>query len=126
MTRPAALKQAPKIPPEADGRAILLNSVSEAEWQRQVITWAHRAGYRVHHVHDSRAQEWGTDSGVPDLILAQEGKVLWLPELKTQRGRVTLQQTAWLNAIRQSVGWAAPVWRPGDEAAVKAALGLSR
>lgn len=109
---------------QSDGRAALLATVTEAEFQKQVITWAHRAGYLVWHCHDSRTQEWGTDSGVPDLILARPGRTLLLPELKTQRGVVTLKQTAWLRAIRQAHAVDAPIWRPGDEREVRRALGL--
>lgn len=106
----------------SDGRAVLLNNVSEAAFMRQVITWARRGGYLVYHCHDSRNQEWGTDAGVPDLILAKAGEPLLIPELKAQRGRVTLPQTTWLQTLRLTTGVEAPIWRPGDGDAVRLLL----
>lgn len=103
------------------GRDLILGSISEREWQRQVITWAKREGWKVYSIHDSRTQEWGTDPGFPDLVLVRGDRLLFV-ELKAQSGRLRPSQTGWRIALEAvpCVEWHA--WRPSDEATVKHAL----
>lgn len=106
-----------------DGRALLLAHQTEAQFQRQVITWAKRSGFLVLHVHNSRGVlEWGTDKGFPDLVLAKAGEPLYLPELKSMQGRLSDAQGAWLTAIRGATSIEAPVWRPDDADAIRGLL----
>jgi hypothetical protein len=100
-------------------RALVLGSVSETEFQRWVIDTAHRAGWLVHHDHDSRKQEWGTDAGFPDLVLARRGRVIFA-ELKTARGSVMGDQRRWANALIGPVDFY--VWRPADEGLIERTL----
>lgn len=104
-----------------DSRARVFGTITEREWQTQVLTWAKRYGWKTYHVHDSRTQEWGTDPGFPDLVLARADRLLFV-ELKAQSGRLRPSQTGWRIALEQvpHVEWYA--WRPRDEIAVRECL----
>ena len=82
--------------------------MSEKDFQTQVISLAGLYGWRHYHTYDSRRSV----AGFPDLVLVREGRVIFA-ELKTERGKMTLAQQDWLQALRQT-----PVetylWRPSD------------
>lgn len=84
--------------------------MSESTLQARVIAHARTLGWLVYHTHDSRRSQ----PGFPDLVLVHEKqeRVLYR-ELKTQRGRVRPEQTAWLRALTRA-GQDAAVWRPTD------------
>lgn len=83
-------------------------AMTEAVLQQKVEEMAARLGWRGYHTHDSRR----SDAGFPDLVLLRRG-VHVVRELKTERGRVTPQQQAWLDDYQQA-GVDACVWRPLD------------
>lgn len=101
--------------------------LSEADWQRRVMDTARIAGFRCAHFRAAidRSGRWSTpmegDKGVPDLILAKGGRVL-LAELKSDRGKPTVEQRAWLEAL----GDHGRLWRPADWDQVLADLGVAR
>lgn len=99
--------------PVTEARRTVLEATTEADWQTAVIEYAHKKGWLVHAMKDSRQQWWGTDSGFPDLVLAREGRVVFA-ELKDMKGRLGISQRVWAAEI----GRAAEVycWRPSDEA----------
>lgn len=80
---------------------------SEAGFMAAVVTAARYLGWRVYHTYDSRR----SSSGFPDLVLVKD-RVLYR-EVKTDRGKVTPEQTAWIEALRVA-GVDAGVWRPAD------------
>lgn len=102
-------------------RARVLATITEREWQDQVIAWAKRAEWLVHHVHDSRKDEWGCHPGFPDLVLVRAPRVLFV-ELKRDRGYVSTLQAVWLASLRASPGVETYTWRPRDEIAVRECL----
>jgi hypothetical protein len=75
-------------------------SMSEEDLTATVIELAHFHHWLVFHPRPARGRggEWRTatqgDVGMPDLVLARGGVIL-LIELKTQRGRLSHEQTAW-------------------------------
>jgi hypothetical protein len=95
-------------------KAAKLPKLSEREFQRQVIELATRCGWAVYHTHDSRRSQ----RGFPDLVLARPrqgdrpGALLFV-ELKTETGRLSLDQIFWL-ATLNAAGVTAKVWRPAD------------
>lgn len=107
--------------PPLTGRAALLATLTEAQWQRQVVEWATRAGYRVFHAYDSRRSA----GGFPDLCLVKTGRPVIFSELKTISGRLSPQQKVWLDELAQCPGTLVRVWRPTDETTIKADLGLA-
>jgi len=67
-------------------------------------------GWLVFHPFDSRRSE----PGFPDIVLAQRNRPLWIVELKSLRGRMTAQQSVWIDTLRAATGVRAEVWRPDD------------
>lgn len=102
--------------------ATLPLTLSEASFQRTVIDYALLRGWRVAHHRPARTVHgWRTPveghPGVPDLILARDGRVL-LVELKRQHGRPTPDQRLWLEALHGH----GRIWRPGDWEEIMAEL----
>ena len=92
-----------------NARALLDSLVSEKDFQQHIIDTARLCGWDCYHTHDSRRSE----PGFPDLVLAHPRLGLIMPELKTERGRVSAAQQHWLDLLRH-LGIDAPVWRPRD------------
>lgn len=95
--------------------------ISEAEFQRQVLQLAKLCGWRRAHFRPGLTQSgrWvtpvqGDGQGFPDLVLVHPGRGLLLfVELKTDKGRETTEQRAWLEALARA-GARAETWRPRD------------
>ena len=93
--------------------------LTEAAFQRQVLDLAKLCGYRAYHTHDSRRSQ----PGFPDLVLVNpRRKHTLFVELKTDVGRVTDAQQAWLDDLRRA-GAFAYVWRPTDWPQITQILG---
>jgi hypothetical protein len=89
-------------------------TLSEADLQRRIFDLAKLRRWRIVHIRNVRVDgRWRVpyegDGGLPDLILARDGRVL-LAELKTDRGKPTADQIAWLTAAEDH----AVLWRPRD------------
>lgn len=87
-------------------------TLTEADLQQRVLDYARLRGWRCAHIRPARTTAgWRTpyqgDPGLPDLVLARGGVVV-LAELKTARGRTTVEQDAWLAAA----GGHGRLWRP--------------
>jgi VRR-NUC domain len=102
-------------------------SLSEADFQRRVIDTAKLAGWMVAHFRPAltRSGRWATpmqgDKGLPDLVLAKDGRLL-LAELKTDTGQVSKEQRAWLAEL----GAHGRLWRPKNWEAVLLDLGVTK
>lgn len=83
-------------------------SMSEADLQAAVTALCRWMGLMAYHTHDSRRSE----PGFPDLVIAGANGQLFR-ELKTERGRVSKPQEAWLARLAEGKADAA-VWRPSD------------
>ena len=96
-------------------RDVMAKAMSEDDLLTCCIDLARLLGWRVHHCRPamSRSGKWAThiqgDPGFPDLVLAKEGRVLFV-ELKSQRGKTTDDQESWLFDLDEQAG----VWRPSD------------
>jgi hypothetical protein len=109
---------------------IRLPPLTESDWQRQVIDFARLHGWRVAHFRPglNRRGEWqtaaqGDGAGFPDLVLVKPGHCI-VAELKSDIGRVAVEQREWLQAF-EAAGIPAYTWRPRDWAEVQAVLGES-
>jgi hypothetical protein len=91
--------------------------VSEKDWQAQVLRLARLFGWMSHHPWSSIHSA----SGWPDLALCRPPRLI-LAELKTETGRVSPAQQAWLDALSQCTGIEVYTWRPSDRAQVAEAL----
>ena len=90
------------------------DKMTEDALKRAVIECAELFGWRVFSIRRSdRALVQGkTGKGFPD-VLAVRREVLLAAELKSTRGRLTLEQLAWREALRAS-GVRTFLWRPSD------------
>lgn len=102
-------------PPNA-ARDALDATMSEADWQRQVVAFAEANGWTCWHDHDARRN----DSGLPDLLLIRERVIF--AELKRQGGRVRPVQR-WFHGLLGGAGAEIYVWYPRDWPDVQRVLG---
>jgi hypothetical protein len=92
--------------------------VSERQFMDQVMKLARLYRWKVYHTYDSRRSQ----PGYPDLTLCRvtrqvDGTVtarLIYAELKTNKGRLSLQQKEWLGALGSVPNVEAYCWRPSD------------
>jgi hypothetical protein len=91
-------------------------SVSERDFQAQVLDLATLYGWRHFHTLNAR----GSDAGWPDLVLCRPPELL-VVELKSQTGRLRAAQREWLDALR-ACGVDTALWRPEDFDAIHARL----
>jgi hypothetical protein len=89
---------------------------TEKQFMSQVVRYAELMGWRVHHTFDSRK----SSPGVPDLLCIRRPRVVWA-ELKSDRGRLTDDQRAWLLDLR-ACGQEAYLWSPRNWSAVEKLL----
>ncbi len=84
---------------------------SEASFQSAVLELADLSGWRWYHTHDSRRSA----AGFPDLVLVRGDRLIFA-ELKTERGRVSEAQRAWLDDLTAVAlacsGVEVYIWRP--------------
>jgi hypothetical protein len=88
-----------------DAQTIIARSISERELSQWTVDLARLLQWRV-----ARWPTWrstGTDSGVPDLLLARDGVVL-LIELKREAGKLSPTQEEWAQHALVYV------WRPSQ------------
>jgi len=100
----------------------MATTISERDFQSNVIDLAHLLGWVVAHFRPARTKNgWATPvaadgKGFPDLILvhAQQGRTLAV-ELKADRkdAKVTAEQQAWLRRFA-ATSVEVDVWRPAD------------
>lgn len=132
----------PPKPEPRSAREILLGAQKERDWERQVTEWARRGGWHGIHVfrsshpspggggysiyqgvHDGRNADHDDRKGVPDWLLVHpERKILLLPELKKESGRVSDDQERWHTMLRWIEHVAAPIWYPHDADEVRTIL----
>jgi len=89
--------------------------MTEAEFLAQVLDLARLLGWRTLHLRPARtARGWrtavaGEGKGFFDLILVRE-RVVFV-ELKSEKGRLTIEQQGWLEAMKKA-GQEVYIWRP--------------
>jgi len=81
--------------------------MTESDLQGAVVDLAGRFGFLVYHTYDSRRSA----KGFPDLCMVHpKSGALIFAELKSETGRVTVEQDRWLRAL--AFRGVAFVWRP--------------
>ena len=100
-----------------EGWAPLNLDISEERFQKLVLDLAAWCGWHHrYHTHDSRRSE----QGFPDLVLIRRERLIFA-ELKTEKGKTSAYQRAWLEAL----GWTKAevyLWRPSDWPEIKDSL----
>jgi len=104
-----------------------VTGLTESMWQRRVLDLAALCGWRVAHFRPSRTVTgWRTaveadGAGFPDLTMTRSGRLI-VAELKSETGRVTPAQLAWLSELSAVPGVEVHLWRPSDWARVQRVL----
>lgn len=100
---------------------------TEAGFQGWVIDAAHQAGWLVAHFRPAHTERgWRTPveadgAGWPDLALCKPPTLL-LAELKSERGRLSLEQADWLNRLAGCDRLESGLWRPCDRPEIQERL----
>lgn len=103
------------------------NGTCENCFVAQVIAYAKLRGWRVHHQRPARTADgdWRTavqgDAGFPDLVLVRLSRVIFV-ELKAEKGRVSVMQQLWLDALENTGKVSVHLWRPSAWPAIEEAL----
>lgn len=87
---------------------IIRRAVSEKMLLAQIRELCSILGYRTYHTYNSMRSE----PGFPDLVILGRGRLLFA-ELKSERGRLSSDQSVWLSELSAS-GCECYVWRPSD------------
>jgi hypothetical protein len=82
----------------------------EAAWLATVRAAARHLGWMDYHVRDAR----GSAHGFPDLLLVRPPRCI-VAELKSETGRLTKPQVAWLALFAACPHFETFVWRPDDD-----------
>lgn len=98
------------------GAAVIAKGITEKQLSDNIVSLARMLGWLVHR--DPTWRATGADPGYPDLTLVRERQVIFA-ELKSEKGSLTDDQWAWVNAL---VGIAVDthpvvrmcVWRPSQ------------
>ena len=91
--------------------------MTEKELRQSIVRAAKEFGWKVYFSWTSIH----SPAGFPDLCMVR-GSRLVFAELKTDKGKVTLDQQVWLDALRASGKCEVYLWRPSDIDAAYAAL----
>jgi hypothetical protein len=92
----------------------------EEHWLTWVVDYAVRVARPPWERHYHTRNSKGSDSGFPDLVLLRPPRLV-VAELKTETGRVTVAQWAWLDDFA-ACGAESYVWRPSDRAEIERIL----
>lgn len=93
----------------AEYDAYVTRTMSERVFQRRVEELARMGNWSLYHTYDSRRSH----PGFPDLVLVR-GERLIFAELKTERGRTTPEQLAWLSELANVTRVETYLWRPSN------------
>lgn len=111
------------MPARSHARPEPMPRQDEKSFHRQVVELARYMGFTVWHDQATNAPRvcWSCKapargqrnaSGLPDLLLVREDRILWA-ELKAQDGTTTPEQREWIARLR-AAGQQVYVWSPAD------------
>lgn len=83
--------------------------IPERAFQQRIRDTAALYRWRYYHTYDSRRSA----PGFPDVVLVRDHRLIFA-ELKTDTGRITPAQLAWLASLERVTEVQAHVWRPRD------------
>jgi hypothetical protein len=95
---------------------------TERDFLARILAVARAQGWTSYHTFDSRHSA----PGFPDLILAKPGHRLLCVELKTSKGKPTIEQMQWLSILQQTLTPQVALWRPNDWDSITAILSAAR
>lgn len=91
-------------------------AISERDFQQQVVDLARLFGWMEYHTWTSIHSR----KGFPDLVLLRQPRLIFA-ELKSAKGKVTVEQQQWIDSLRY-VGMEVYAWWPKDWEQIVATL----
>lgn len=90
-------------------------AMTEKQLRGRILYRARKNGWKAMSIQRAVAGQWQTPAskGFPDLMLVKAGQPIIFAELKRELGRVTPEQTEWLELL-STTGAIAGVWRPSN------------
>src|SRR5437870_12741842 len=94
-------------------------ALKESQLQKAILELAQRLGWRVAHFRTSKAESGAYLTaqsghlGFPDLVLLRPPRLVFA-ELKSVKGRLSVEQGLWLNGLKTVAGVETFCWRPDD------------
>lgn len=85
------------------------STVPERRLQSMLLDAASALRWKAYHTFDSRRSA----PGFPDLVLVRPPRLLFV-ELKSEKGKLTVEQQRWLDVLSEVPGVECYVWRPDD------------
>ena len=98
-------------------RRLLLERMPERDWRQWTLDYARLRHWLAYFTWSSRH----SPEGFPDLVLCRPPRLV-LAELKSQRGRLTVEQQGWQDALSRVTEISNHVWRPTDMPIVEGLL----
>ncbi len=86
-----------------------IKTISEKDFEGQIRDLAKLFGYKYYHT-------WGSfhsPMGFPDCVLVKGGRLIFA-ELKSEKGKVSVPQQEWLDALGGVANVEVYLWRPDD------------
>jgi len=83
-------------------------SISEKEFQNQVIDILKLYSWKYYHTYSSLRSV----AGFPDLCMCRDKRIIFA-ELKTEKGKTTVEQEKWLEKLHNTPA-EVYLWRPSD------------
>lgn len=106
--------------------------MTETEFTEKIVDLAHMFGWSVAHFRPGLTKDGRyrtpvayDGKGWPDLVLAHVDHGVLFAEIKTDHGKVSDEQAAWI-ALLQAAGASAGVWRPMNWPAIQHVLSDGR
>lgn len=93
-----------------EGRRLLWASLTEKQFQSNVVRQARTWGWWVHH----QTISYRSGAGLPDLLLIRGDRIVFA-ELKSMKGRVSPAQQDVIERIRATGKAEAYIWRPDQD-----------
>lgn len=95
-----------------------LPTITEKDFQRQVLDLARILGWAAYH---PMLSKW-SERGWPDVVLCKPPRLI-LAELKRENGKTTPHQDRWLEMLGRCPGVETYLWRPSDLDGIARCLG---
>lgn len=101
-----------------DSKQLVMNSISEESFLKQIIDLAHLYGWKVAHFRSAMKKNGSymtpvqaDGMGFPDLVLVRDRVIF--AELKSEKGKLSNTQEEWFITLG-TANQEAYCWRPGD------------
>ncbi len=87
----------------------MINLISEKQFRQQVIDLLKLYKWRYYFTWNSKH----SPAGFPDLVILRDDRLAFI-ELKSEKGKLTGEQSQWLQALKETKLCEVYIWRPAQ------------